>query len=378
MKSTMPILVMKMLENRTKLLRTCGIAAVTSLLTLSSVVSFGEESDLKLSQSETTKKLNTSEARIQKLKARLEKKSSDHTARLELAEIYEKKGDAAAILGLLKPVTDTLPRRGLLLLARAFAKQADTLNEVRTLELCLAKNAQDYVVQTALGDSYLRAKRFEEAVASYREARQINARYRPTYDGLLAALEKLGERYEARVLLNDMMKYFGTQPSFLTDLCRLYALDNFLEKSIEVCRSAIERNPKNPDNYIYLGLSLKDQENPAKAAEVLSDAAKRFPASELAQTSAGELEIERKNFVAAHKLFQQAVAIAPQSGKALAGLANTAFELQKTGEALEAYKKACAADRRYVKDFRLALAKLRTRRDINWEQKYDDAIAQCM
>jgi tetratricopeptide (TPR) repeat protein len=332
--------------------------------------------------------------KIEKLRAVVKENPKNFKSRIELADELAKgfpkpkPGEkqlierydiqrATEVITLLKPYNDRLPRKGLIILARGYAQNRDPINELRTLELCLAKNPNDYVVQTMLGDSYGHARRSEEAVASYLEAKKTNAKYRPAYDGMLAVLERTGDRYEARTLLNDMIKVFGAQPGFYTDLCRLYALDNFLEKSVEVCRKAIEKDPKTAENYVYLGTSLRDQEESSHAEKVLNDASKRFPASEPVQSTAGEFSVSRKDYVGAYRHYKQAVVADSKSSKALLGLATSAFELQKYEEALRTFIQACKVNKHAAGEFRLAAGKLRARKDYSWQSKYENAMVNC-
>jgi tetratricopeptide (TPR) repeat protein len=282
-------------------------------------------------------------------------------------------------IALLKPNSDVLQRKGLLVLARAYAGKKDALNEVRTMELCSAKNPQDYYVLTALGDALSRAKRSEEAIAKFRESRELNPRYRPAYEGLFRELETTGDRYEARIVSQDIIKNFGNDPKFASALCRLYAMEAYSAKSLEHCQTALETDPKNPDNYIYLGMGYKSKEEPDKARNLLFDAARRFPASEKVQVAAAEIHSTEKNFVSAYKHYKQAVSAEPRSARAHLGLANAAFELQKTEEALHAYVVSCSLKKNEVtKDFRLAIGRLRQRKDLDWRTKYEDALGKCL
>lgn len=306
-----------------------------------------------------------------------EKRVSDLEARIQKAQQHMDRKEYEAVVATLIPVNDTLPRTGLLLLARAYAAKSDTLNEIRALELCIAKNPKDYVVQTVYGEALIRSKRAEDGIVAFQEARRLNPRYMPAYLSLLKELEKKGERYESRNVVNDMIKIFGPKPEFYTDLCRLYGLDSFNEKTIEICEAAIEKDPKSPDNHVFLGLALKDREETERANQVLTHAAKRFPASESVQAAMGELYISKKDFVSAYNYYKRATTANPKSARAWVGYGNAAFELQKNQEALDAFVKGCKADRLQTKDFRLAIGKLRVRKDISWQVRYESGINEC-
>jgi tetratricopeptide (TPR) repeat protein len=298
-------------------------------------------------------------------------------AKIEEAQkhLEVKRFDAA--IQILIPVNDVLPRSGLLVLARAYAGKVDTLNEIRTLELCVAKNPKDYVVKNEYGKALARAKRVEDALIAFQEAKELNPRYKPAYENLMQELEKKGERYEARNVVTDMMKVFGPQPAFYTALCRLYALDNFNEKTIEICEDAIHKDPKNPDNHMYLGLTLRDHEEVERANQVLIHASKRFPASESVQSAIGDLYYSKKDFVNSYNYFRKATSADPKSARAWVGYGNAAFKLQKNQEALDAFLKGCKLDRTQVKEFRLAIGELRVRKDVTWQSRYESTVNEC-
>lgn len=314
---------------------------------------------------------------VDALRVKIGKRPADAKLRIELGKLFEKKQDHVGVIETLKPLSDTLPRQGLLMLARAYGKSGDTMSEARTLELCLAKSPKDYYVQTALGEAYSRAKRREEAIASFMQARDFNPRYLPAFDGLLRETLAANDTYEARTLLNDMIKRFGEKAEYLNHLCRLYAHDAYLEKAIEICGKAIQKDPKTSENYVYLGVSLKEKEEEEKAFAILSEAAAKFPKSEMVQSAAGEIEASRKNHMAAFKLFHRALESDPKSTRALIGYANSAFELQKNEEALGAFVRACAIDRKLGKEMRIALGKLKARKDSSWERRFEDGLAHC-
>lgn len=296
---------------------------------------------------------------------------------LEKAEHLRKTERYADIVKLLKPKTAKLTHDELIVLARAYTQTHDHLAALRTLELALALNGKDPATKTELGQTYARLGRSDEAIAQFREARQIDAKYQPAYEALLNEYTRIGERYEARIVIGDMIKLFGDRASYHTMLCRLYALDNFLEKSVEECRLAIEQEPSVPENYVHLATSLNDLSKEAEAENVFLRAATKFKDSEYAQRKAGEFQMQKKNFILAHKFFRAAVVLDRKSAPALHGYANASFELQQTEEALQAYIRACASDKAVLKDFRAAYARLRLRQQTALQSRFEKAIADC-
>ncbi|MEK7358496.1 MAG: hypothetical protein AAB250_18775, partial [Bdellovibrionota bacterium] len=182
----------------------------------------------------------------------------------------EKKKDYKKVIALLQPFADRLSRRGLMTLSRAGKGAGDSSLEIKTLQLSLAKNPSDYVIQTQLGEAFARLKRSEDAITAFQAAIALNKRFEPAYEGLWMELEKAREYYEARSVLSDMMKLFGDKPKFYSALCRLFSFDDYLEKATEICKAAIEKDPKHADNYVHLAVSLRDQEGAPEAQQLLA------------------------------------------------------------------------------------------------------------
>jgi tetratricopeptide (TPR) repeat protein len=293
---------------------------------------------------------------------------------LAAADIHEKDRNYAAVISTLKPKIAQLPRSGLLQLGRAYAQTNDALGEIHVLELVTAQNSKDYVAQTLLGNAYLKVKRYDDAATAFGTAREVNARYRPAYDGALALLEQSQETYEARTLVLDIIKTFGPDARSTSQLCRMYSGESFVpEKSENACRQAISTDPKNPENYVYLTMALRDTDQKVEAEKTIGKAAARFPASENVQVLAGEMKVNDNNFADSYRFYTQAVKANPQSARAQVGLAKSAFGLQKHAEAIEAFVKACKIDRKTTLDFRTAAASLKKNKDDKW-MKYQDAI----
>lgn len=245
------------------------------------------------------------------------------------------------------------------------------------LDLLLAKNPKDYVVKTQEGEAFMKLNRVEDALVSFQEAKAINKQYQPAYEGHWTALEKAKDMYEARAALSDMVKVFGPTPRAQSQLCRLFSTEDFLEKSEEHCRKAIELDPKNPDNYVHLGMSLRDQEKPDAALALLVDAAKKFPNSEWVLATAGELKASKKDFGDAYELYKKAVVADPKSVRSWLGFAKSAHQLQKYPEAMIAFQKSCALDRKTSIHFRSAASDLKRAGNAKMSAEYFDAELKC-
>jgi tetratricopeptide (TPR) repeat protein len=303
--------------------------------------------------------------------------SPELAKKLDSANALELKHDYQGMIELLKAVTDKLPRRGLLMLARAYNGNNQPALQVQTLELCLAKNPQDFVVKTFLGEAQIGAKHVEEAVRILREVKASNKHYKPAYEALVKSLIAVGDRFEARSVLVETMKTFTPLPTEYSQLCELYSLDDFLQKSVETCRTATEKDASHYQNYIHLAESLRDLEQSDEAYAILRKAVARFPKNDAVLVATGDLRAKQNDFGVAYDFYKKAVAANRGSAAAHGGLANSALELQKNKEALNEFLSACKIDRKYARDLRIAIAKLKTRKDSETARQFEDAANDC-
>ena len=116
--------------------------------------------------------LKKSHRPIAELRTLLAKDDKNTDVRIELAEALQDQKDYTGMVEVLRPAADHLPRRGMLLLAHAYGGQSDGLNEIRILELVIAQNPKDYYSQTLTGEAYARAKKHDDAVERFSEAKK--------------------------------------------------------------------------------------------------------------------------------------------------------------------------------------------------------------
>jgi tetratricopeptide (TPR) repeat protein len=312
------------------------------------------------------------------LRARIAKNEKDLQARIQLAEILKRKNDFDGMHAILRPASDNLPRKGMLLLAEAYRGKKDFLNEVRVLELLLAQNPKDYYVQNAVGEAYISVNRPDDAVVKFQESRKQNGRFLPAYKNLQAFYEKNNEKYEARNLLTDMIRIFGPRAEFYNELCRLYSMDGYLEKSAETCKVAISKQPRHAPNHMYYAQTLWDQEKKDSAIRVLKQAARTFPQSEDVQFAAGEMTYNVGDFINGFKFFSQCVKVHPKSSKCQLGYAKSGFELQKFDESLSGFSALCTLDNSSLGEFRKAVSSLRRKNELIWANKFDQGLNRCL
>ena len=298
-------------------------------------------------------------------------------AKIAQADALSKKNQWAQVASLLKPVMQQLSRDGLFLLANAYAMTKSPAEEVRVLDLSSHKYPNDAAILTRLGQACSKQGRKDEAMENLYAARDANPQYKPTFEALLAELQKQENFYEARVLVQDMIKKFGDEPKYVSSYCALLTHDAFLQNAVEVCSDALKKDPQDFKNYINLALSLKDKLEPDKAAKTLAEATALFPREALVFYNQAMLFMDTKNYVSANAAFTRATVLAPKNTDAWIGLANSDIELHRYKEALSAYVSACKIDPRAVKDFRAVAARLHHEGELDWQVKFTDSVSSC-
>lgn len=324
-----------------------------------------------------TSKNKELEERVRILEKQLMKKSANQKNRIALGEALFELGNYDRVIEVLQPHMELLPRSANLIIANAHRAQKKYLEEIRVYKHLVNMNTDDYLSHTELGRAYTDVNKPEEAILAYRKAIEIRPQHRPAYEALLKEYNRIGNHYESRLIVEDMIQYFGAKPDYLNELCRLYTVENYKDTAIDRCNLAVRKQPSNPDNHIYLGLNYKNSGDTAQATKILLNAAKRFPKSEHAQWVAGQVSEEAKNFLAAYTYYKQAIAADAASARSHLGLARSAFELKKYKESLDSFSKACPQNKEASEEFRKYAYRLRHLAEESWHEKFLGRASEC-
>jgi tetratricopeptide (TPR) repeat protein len=143
------------------------------------------------------------------------------------------------------------------------------------------------------------------------------------------------------------------------------------------CKDAIAKDPKNADNYVYMGLVQKNGGNLDESKKTLKTAADAHSKSEFAQYTYASLLEDQKSYLDASKYYLACGAADAKSARCWVGAGKTLFEIHKYEQALDAYKKACKLDRKNAPAFRKAATVLRNSKDVTWVKPYETASEAC-
>jgi tetratricopeptide (TPR) repeat protein len=296
---------------------------------------------------------------------------------LPAAETALQKKDYEKVVLLLSPEVEKLDRKGLFLLAKAYSALKKPEAAIKAYTACLALNPKDFEAKTLIGGEQFAAGKEREALPTLKEALEMNNRFLPAYKLLIDVYEKRKNKYELRILYQDLVEKFGEKSEYITKLCELTTLDILFDLSLRYCQLGIQKDPKEPKNYIYLGLTLKDTGDRLKADSNLKKAADDFPKSDLAQLTYAQYLDEQKNYIGSFNYYKRASLAEPKSIVAFKGLGSSAVEIQKYGEALEAFQKACSLDKSSLPALRKATNSIRLMKVTEWLKKYEVAVERC-
>ncbi len=296
---------------------------------------------------------------------------------LPAAQNALKQKDYEKVISLLSPEVDKLNRDGLFVLAKAYSSLKKHEAAIKAYTACLALNPKDHEAKTLIGAEQLVSKKDKEALLTLREALEINPRFIPAYRLLIHHYEKKKDKYEQRLLYEDLISKVGETVEAVSKLCELSTLDRLYDLGKKHCQKAISMNPKIASNYVYLGLNYKETGESEKAEENLKKAALNFPQSNLAQLNYAQFLDEKKNFIVSYSFYKKAIAADPKSVPSLVGLGNSSLEIQKYQESLEAFERACALDKKVRPSFRRAASQLRSMKIEDWQKKFEARLENC-
>lgn len=298
----------------------------------------------------------------------------------ELGKNLYRRGHNEEAIATLKPHSDTLSADALLVLARAFNRNQDYLNEVRVLKHLLTIKPEHFSALTQLGFYFVKhSDNPMEGAEHFRKAIQVKKNFRPAYEGLIEIYEKKENRYELRILYQDMIKVFGEKPAYLEALCKLNALDSFFEAASSYCNKGIILDGNNANNHVYLGIVQKNSGNFEQAIKILKKAASSFEQSEFAQAEYAKLLFEQKNFLLAEKYFAQATRANPKGGLSWLGHAQSAMELDDYEKAVESFRLACQTNpNETTRAIKIAGIAIRKKRQDKWDEKLTHIQETCV
>lgn len=314
---------------------------------------------------------------IQRMEKRYKDSGNHHRLAKSLAVMYYNKNLYGKCSDVLDFHLENLDSKELYLLSLCFHKQNKFDDQIRVLDLALKKEPKNRHYLKYLADAQFRLKKYDDAVQTYRMLLQVFPKSQQAYVGLINIFRESQNAYELREILKQAVKTLGPKKQFINELCHVYYEQAYFEPALKTCTIATQKDYQNPDNHVFLGLSLLENEKPVEGLEKLKFAAARFKNSAFAQYSLGFQFLKEKNFSSAFKYLEKARDLDPKKAAHQLQFANVNFELKKYQSALDSFEKACELDRNTANDFLSAASRLRSDRNYDWIKIYDTKSKHC-
>ena len=316
---------------------------------------------------------------ISELKAKLASNPQRISVRQALAAEYSKKKLYNEVIDILSPFSNEIDEDSLLTLSAAYREMGDNINEIRILQFYSEKSPDRFRPYFLLAQAYSKNNQLDEAAQNYRKSIELAPKHLPSFEGLLNIFSEQKQNYESRTLINDMARIFGMKKEWQNQLCRLLAIDNFIDDALSACKKAISQQPSHPDNHIYLANTYYNQDNFVAAERIFSTAARQFPKSEFVQYAAGEYFLNQKKYPIAIRYLKQAIKNNSESMRGHLTLALALFEDKKYAEGLPHFEKSCKLDKtkETLTAIKNSAAKLRQSNESEHAKNYDRVAALC-
>ena len=283
----------------------------------------------------------------------------------------------AKVIALLSPKVEKLSRREIILLGNSYSGLGNHSAALKTFTAVLGQNSKDHELKTLAGREYLRLGKDTDAMNLLRSALEDSDKYEPAFRLIAEIYTKKRNFYELRILYQDLVEKLGEKPEYVNKICELATKEGLNELAEKNCQRGIQLNSKEPSNYVFLGISLKQRGDPEKAAQYLKQAADSFPKSVVAQLNYAQHLEEQKVFVGAYQYYQRATEADSKNHAAWTGLGLTGVEIQKYTESFAAFKTACKIEPNSVALLRRATSSLRTYGVNQWLSKFENLIDSC-
>jgi tetratricopeptide (TPR) repeat protein len=273
---------------------------------------------------------------------------------------------------------DVAPREAFLLLAKAYQANGNDVMALNTLTTGQARFSKDNEMATELGRAQFAANKEKDAKQTLKTVIENSPTFESAYLAMAEVYEKKNNRYELRLVYQDLVDKIGPKPKYLTALCGLFTRDGIYDQAFNYCTAAIKKTPAEPKNYINLASANKETGKDDEAALNYKKAADSFSKSEEAQFAYAQFLDDKKKFVESYPYYRRAVKADPKSLRSWQALAFTSLEIQKFGDSINAFDTLCRLDHHDgPRQARRATSMVVKMGQETWEKKFRALIARC-
>jgi len=159
------------------------------------------------------------------------------------------------------------------------------------------------------GNTYYRKGQYQQALASYQKAVQLDSKYSKAYYGLGNALKKLRKYDESVKSYQTAISIDSTNVKYIYSLGTLYRMQENYKQAIKTYQKAIVVNANYYRAYYEMAYAYNKLNNHPKALEALNKAVEIKPDYDQAFNLMGRINITIAKYDDAIKAFQEAIAI---------------------------------------------------------------------
>jgi tetratricopeptide (TPR) repeat protein len=339
------------------------------------------------SEAQLQRSLKDSE--ISQLKSNIQKNPNNIRARMFLADHYYLNEQWPIVADLLSPVSERLnayyqKRLSAALLHMGRSRDAHAL--VSTILNGKKLSADVYLLAIDIDSEIIlkdinipetaeAKKRLFETLA---KAKSTDPQNVAVYEKWLQMLERHVSHpaHEAISVMDDMKKNgVSFAPKHYSLLCQYHSKAGYVDYAQISCEQASRIDPENPDNLIFLGQSLLNSGEEDKGRRMLASVGRKYKDSARAVHATALNYQDNKNYAQAYIFFKKATQINGGHDESFLGLGQTAFELRKYDEALNAFNEHCRRVDRVSQEFRRSTGLLQE--NSPWKDKYRQSMLDC-
>lgn len=271
--------------------------------------------------------------------------------------------------------TDPSPQR-LYDVANAYADYKQWARAAQYFEQVTKQLPASHQAWIELGLSHFEDKKIDPALEALKTAVTNAKKNARPYVVLANVYEKLGNRYEARIVYQDMIKQKIETAFAFSRLCHSFAVESYFDEALKNCNKALELDPKDMNSLVTLGKMLVDKGSKGEGMFKLAKAIALFPKEAMAYRVRGQIYLNDGNHTLARKDLGRALALDPKDGESAVGLGVALFESGLYDQALIAFTEAAHIDRKYLQEFSRRQRMLSIKREVQAASKFNDRLSQ--
>ncbi|MCJ8275288.1 MAG: hypothetical protein HRT44_06020 [Bdellovibrionales bacterium] len=326
---------------------------------------------------------------VERLRKNIQDNPENVNSRRFLARFYSEKGDWNEVVYILSPVAERLPSKELKLLVKANLNTNKVRQAENIVRIPLSQkyvSVDTYLLATEVyafkarnsTDPLVTVPATKELFKYIKTAQETYPSSYRVYETWISFLEEFvpHSAFEALKVLDDMVAAkVKLKPKHYSLYCKFSYKAGFTKQSKKMCVTALEKDPSNPANLIYLGQTHMNTGDKAEGMRMLASVGNKFSDSEEALWATANAHYGEKNLQEAYTFYKKAMNHEDAQPRDYLGYAKVAFELKKYKESLAAFDKHCRITKVLDHEFRRSSGLLKN--SPRWRQRFRNKMMNC-